>query len=451
MDNTSRNIHMKNIIAALTVIGLAIFSTAPEAAAKATKSVPSATAKSTESDQASSDESDLRLALAKVNLEAETGNIDEAFEMLEAIEARHPNNPEVLAVQSDLYMKLENRGMAFADAGRSGPFESQMVDSRQYAALLAPQGVFTSVGFNERTTNEAVERMETLSGQMAIASGLALSANLQNDYVKTKIPFLRTNGTLQSFYGDRQQGTVTADKMFNDGQEILGSVYAVANNAGVGAQYRLWDHWGATSIAADYNKPEIDYVEMAVQHGTTHDVTVERKQIISQDLQAKLDGKYTIYAMDGDSNAAEAPGWNFDFDYNHPFDFFGDPNSVSSREDEITLGAHYTVDAEYFTRKDRAISNAGIPYNTLPVTDYEVHAFTASASKDIISGLKAEISGGIAVNRLVGTNGPIYGFLLNYAPIKELGIGFHATRNLLGGQNSGEKENNIGVDVKWMW
>jgi hypothetical protein len=285
-----------------------------------------------------------------------------------------------------------------------------------------------------------------------------VSVDLQNDHVNTRAPFTRANGTIQSFYGNRQQGTVTGDMMLGSGpfsgtsQEVLASLYALENNVGGGAEYRLWDGMGSTSIQVDYNRPDTDYVEMTVQHGTKHDIHLERKQIITEDLTAKLGGGFSHYSMDNDWSAAEAPGWNFDLDYNHPVNvvqLFG--GSSSSSADEITFGAHYAVEAEYFTSVDRRTDSTGQPFNPLPATNYEVHSFTGSASKAIFAGLNAEAFGGYAVNRLQGNSGPLYGGSLNYSPIEHLGFNIHGSRTLLGGQNNGEKEEIVGADVKWTW
>ena len=51
-------------------------------------------------------------------------------------------------------------------------------------------------------------------------------------------------------------------------------------------------------------------------------IRFERKQIITQDLQATLSGGVTHYALEDFDGAADAPGWNFDLDYNRPVRFF---------------------------------------------------------------------------------------------------------------------------------
>ena len=393
-------------------------------------------------------EADLRIALDKVTVAANTGDLAGALEMINKLEAKYPNNPQVMEVATDLYAQMENRGMAFMMASQSA--QTQDVVDRQRRILLSPKGAYVAAGYNNRHTTEAYENMVTLNGQIDLAPDMALSATFLNNYISTNEAFTRANGTTQSFYGFRQTGAVSLNKFFTDGQEVTGTVYGLGNNAGVGAKYSMWDATGVSSVSADYNRPESDYVQLAVQHGTNNNVMIERKQFFTPEITAHIDGKYTFYSMDHAENVAEAPGWDFNFDYVHPFDVFGsrDPNAIDG---PITFGFHYDVNAEYFTHVAGARDTAGNLFHPLPVSTYEVHAFTASLGKTFWDGLKGEVTGGYGVNRIADNAGPIYGFLVNYSPIKHVDLELHANRTLLGGQNNGEKEQNIGADVKYSW
>ena len=435
MNSSVKSYSTRIFLASLLTVGLTSFFPAIQAVAA--------------SDQA---DADLRLSLDKVELDASTGRLNEGRALLEQLKQKYPSAPEIQALESELQLQNDNRGIAFKEASKLGTSGSLDRENHQRAALLSPNGQFVSGGYNFRRTKETYENIETIKGQMAIAPDLALSTTLINDTINTRVPFLHTNGTLQGFSGDRQIGAISADKFFSDGQEVVGSLYAVQNSAGLGGQYRFWDTSGASSISVDFNKPDMDYVESAVEHGTKTNVILERKQIFSEEVQARIDGKYTQYSLDGSSNAASAPGWDFDLDYTYPYIFSSDASSTGSfLADPFVFGARYGVGAEYFSHIQSSYSSTHTAFSPLPVSSYEVHSFTASATKNIFAGFQAEVSGGIAVNRIAGNSGPIYGLLLNYVIDKEIGVNFHANRDLLGGQNNSEKEDNIGMDLKWMW
>jgi hypothetical protein len=149
---------------------------------------------------------------------------------------------------------------------------------------------------------------------------------------------------------------------------------------------------------------------------------------------------------------AEAPGWDFGLDYARPVKIFdqGD-NDDAWYNDQFTLGAHYGVEAEYFTFVDREFITPTDFFHPLPTTSYEVHSFTASIGKTLLTNIDAEIEGGYGVDRISGGSGPLYGGSLTYTPIQHLGVDIHASRTLLGGQNNGEKEDIVGASVKWLW
>jgi hypothetical protein len=394
---------------------------------------------------AASEKTDLRLAIDKVRLDIDTGNIADADETMKQLSQSLPDDPEVLAMQSDLNLVQDNRGMAYANASAPGVPNA---DERQTDALLSPQGPSISGGYDMRKTNEAIEQMYGVEAHTEIDQGLALTLKLQNDHVNTRETFLRSNGSLQSFYGNRQQGSATLDKMFDDGQELLGTIYALQNKAGVGLEYSLWDSWGATSIIADFNKPNSDYVEMVVEHGVKHDVTLERKFNVDQFLQAKATGGFNSYALDGVTDAAEAAAWTADIDYVRPVNLF-DGELTEGKLGDLTLGLHYNGLAEYFSHINHRIDLTGSVFTPLRANSYEVHAFTGSVSKNILPDLTAEISGGEGFNRIQGNRGPIYAAVMKYAITDGVALDVHASRNLVGGQNNSEKEDTLGMGVRW--
>ena len=399
-----------------------------------------------------SEESEVRLAIDKAEIANKTGHVDDALAQLQTVEKKYPNNADLRSEISELYLDAENRGLAFDEASQSDYALSREGLKHQEAALLSPDGTFISPGYNFRQTNEAYENIYKLKGQMALNEGLTFSANLQNDTITSRVPFARSNGSIQDFQGDRQIGIFQLDQMLVGGHEVGASLYAQQNKIGVGGQYQFWDPYGSSAVFLDYNKPEADYIEAAVEHGTKSGITLERGVVFNQNLKAKIDGKYLQYGIDGAEDAANAEGWDFLFEYAHPFvdltSAIGEDDEHTSKE-PFTLGAKYEVGAEYFSYIKPSVDVDGSAFHPLPAASYEVHTFSATAAQEIIKGLKVEILGGFGVNRILGNTGPVYEATVSYEVDKNLSAEFHATRDLLGGQNNGEREDNIGLDIKW--
>jgi len=388
---------------------------------------------------------ELRLALDKVALYAETNKLNDAFNLLDQLKEQYPNNPQVLQTEADLNLRIGNRGAGFAALNKAiklDPHNEDILD-RQRTTLLS-QGPFAQAGYDFRRTTEAYENREHASGEAMITPSLSASLTVDNDHVHSRTPIIRTNGTSAEFSGDRQRAAATLDKMYDNGNEANATVYGNNNTAGAGAKYSLWDRYGATSLEGDFHRPYWDYVETVIDHGTQDRVRLERKQIISNNWNFTVGGGFNNYNLEHDTNVASAGAWDLNIGYTYPYAVSNKPG------DEITLGANYTVDAEYFTHIDHGTNTAGLIYKPLPTSSYEIHALNVSAGKALSSKWYLEGYGGYAVDRL-GDNGPLFGAVLEYAPLDHLGIELRGTRSVLGGLGNSERVDQLGMNVKYRW
>ncbi len=440
--------NVKFLFAALAITGaialLPLSASAQTVVAANTKT--SATAAS-----GTSSSENLRLMLDKIDLDLDTGKLDEAAGLIKKAKAKYPNNPEVLAAEADLNDRMSpQNGVAVSDVCLPNSLDPLNSDLLVRAEMKQN---YACAGYNRRITTEAVEQIENLGGQVVLPyPGFSINADLENDHLNTKSEFTRANGKMLPFYGNRQQGTVTLNKNFSKDSIGSVSVYGIQNNAGAGVQYAMFDRWGGTSAEINFNKPDWDYVESIVEFGTKDNIKIQRRQVFTNDIQAILSGNYTHYSLHDDWSAADAPGWNFNLDWEHPFSFNSQgASSPSWSNNEITVGAHYGVEAQYFTYVGRRTDVDGDTFNPLPATSYEVHTFTGSLAKALLPNLNAQVNGGYGVNRIAGNSGPIYGGSITYTPWQRLGIDIHGSRDLLGGQNQGEKQDIVGTNVRFSW
>jgi hypothetical protein len=441
----------KRFAAAAAIAGFAALLASPVLAK--TQPVSAVSSQDQGDDMSAQQESDVRLALDKVELDADSGKLDEAYSLVTKLKAKYPGNPDVIAAAADIEDRMSNRSTSASELCLPNSLEPNNND------LLTRDNQTRNsacAGYNRRITPEGYEQIESVTGQIGVLSpSMSVIYDLENDHMNTSESFTRVNGNEESFYGMRQQGTVTLEKTFMNHDQAGVSIYGDNNTAGGGLQNVMRDRGGngsGTSIMANFQQPNWDYVEMIVENGTKSDIVLERKQIITSNLQASLSGNYTSYALENASDVANAPGWNFDLDFSHPVKFFNQgANDPTWMGDEFTFGAHYAVEAQYISFVDRHDYTATDNYKLLPTTSYEIHSFTASLGKTIFSNVDAEMEGGYGVDRISGSSGPVYGGSLTYTPIQHLGVDVHAMRTLLGGQNNGQKEDLLGAALKYMW
>jgi hypothetical protein len=390
------------------------------------------------------DDSDLRLQLARVSLYTETGRYDDAYALIETLKEEYPDNPRVLASEADLNLSMGNSGRGMAALNRAiaiDPGNEDILERQRSVALS--QGPFVGGGYDFRRISQAYENMEHVDAQVNISSSLSIGTTLENNDFRGRTPIIYPDGRTSTFVGDKQRGTVTLNKVFESGNEATAAVYGNNDTAGGGLQYRMWDHQGSTTLQLNANRPVWDYPETVAEDGTKDNVRLERRQVITNHLEATLSGVYNNYNLRDDRSAAQAGGWDLNISYTIPF-------SISEKKHEdVILGAYYTGDAEYFSGVDHRMTPGGIIFSPLPVASYEIHALNASVGSQIASSCYVEAHGGYAIDRMTEEKGPVFGGSLNFSLTDALGFELHGFRTLLGGVNGSEKEEQVGGGLKW--
>jgi hypothetical protein len=389
---------------------------------------------------------DLRLMLAKVSLYAETNKLDQAFALIDKLKTEYPNNPQVLQAEADLNLRIGNRGAGFAALRKAMKLDPGNEDilERQRAAVLV-QGPFIAGGYQFRDTKGADEHLTRLTGQTTMSPTVSVGLEVENDHLTTDIPILNVDGVLENFSGDRHRATAMFGKLYDDGDEASLSVYAGNNTVGGGLHYGMWDRYGVTSAAVNLQRPYWDYIETVIGSGTKDNIRLERRQIITGNLQAILGGGYNHYNLNDNFDVASAAALDLNIAYTYPYSVTDMPGN------EVILGAYYAVNAEYFTHIERGTTPGGASFKPLPAATYEVHSVNVSASKVLSSQLYVEGFGGYSIDRIGDADGPLFGALIEYAPLERLGIEFRLARTMLGGQRFNEKEDRFGVNLKWRW
>jgi hypothetical protein len=391
----------------------------------------------------SADSADLNLALKKVSLYEKTGKVDEAFALIDKMKKQYPNNPQLLQAEADLNYRHGNRVAAFSVINKAAALDPSNEDIMEQRNYIMSGESYASGGYNFRRTNEAKEQFSHFIGQYAFSPSLSSMLKIENDHLQSRKPITRVDGQQQNFYGNRQRGSLTFGKMFENGDEANLSLYAGNSNVGGGGQYSKWDRSGTSILQFNINRPDWDYVETVVENGTKDNIHLERQHVFNENLHAILGAGFNNYNLKGASNSARSADWNLNIGYSRPYRF------SQYSKDEVTLGVYYTVDAEYFTHVDRRVDSSGTRSKIFPASSYEVHSLNASVRKELAEKLFVEGFGGYSLDRL-GGSGPSFGGSIEYNPVDKIGVDLRASRGIMGARG-GEKVDQVSLNVKWQW
>jgi tetratricopeptide (TPR) repeat protein len=391
-------------------------------------------------------EGELQLQLARVRLLAETRRRDEAFALLKQLKSTYPDNPQLLLAEADLNFQRGNRGAGFALLNKASILDPNNEDiiQRQRAAVIT-QGPYLEVGHNIRRTSSAYENITHVGGQVTVSNSTSVGVEVENNNFDSRRPIIRPNGVASDFNENRQRASLMLNHVFANGNEATGSLYVANEIVGGGGEYRWWDYRGVTTFQANLYRPNWDFVESVVSRGTKSNVLVQRQQRLTDDITATIGAGFNHYELNDVDNAAQAPTWNANIGYNRNFTL-GD-----GLLRDWNFGAYYNVDAEYYTHVESRVGPGNVRFKPLPAEDYEIHSFYGSLGKAFLESLLVEAYGGYSVNRLTGFSGPLYGTLINYAPMDQLGLEVRASRSQLGGQSNREQVDQVGMNVKWLW
>lgn len=390
------------------------------------------------------EDSELRMALAKVSLYSETNQKSKAFALMDELNEKYPNNTEVMMAAADLNMRVDNQGSAYKyinNAHKLDPLNEDILERRN--SVLQERRPFVLLGGGIKHSNQSDEQTVTAGVRVFVMPTVSASIIAENNNVKSKDAVIRANGEAQKFDDSIQRATLSLSKLFDNGDGADAFVNAGNQSVGGGAEYTISDRYGSTSLRASYAKPEWDFIETQVGNGTKDSVYIVRKQHIVNNLEAVIGGGVGRYNLEDDSSVAKSKGFDFNLAYSYPYQFSQEVG------DQVNLGLAYNVGAEYFFDRKEKINSNGDVFYPFPAASYEVHSLTASVSKSIIPNLSVDGFAGYAVDRF-GSKGPIFGAGATYSPANNLSIEVLGSRSIIGENVSGKVDQfNINLKIHW--
>jgi hypothetical protein len=224
------------------------------------------------------------------------------------------------------------------------------------------------------------------------------------------------SGVVESITGVRQRSELSLQHDSLNGIVVAASAYLTGAIPGVGIRGELPDDHGTTYLRADYRRPDWDFFQSIVDNGTRDRVAIGRRQVIIQDLTARLDVGANRYSLQGWPNLATTFTVNGEL-------------RLANLAGVHGLSIASVLDGEYVNKIATGINATGETFNRIDITNREVYAgvldYVGSWKLDTNSrALSYEVSVGYGADRY-GKSGPILAAVLTY-PVGDFELGLRA-------------------------
>ena len=354
----------------------------------------------------------LRLRLLEAELEARTGQFARARDSFEALRGAMPDSPEPLAGLAGLAARSGRDRSAIAlyqEAQARDPEAPDLAAAIAGLARNAGPRLRADFEYRESQGGAGTGRARALIGgldlQQPFGDGwrlgvLAEVAGIDAAHVQ------RRDGRVMPFAGTRERGELSVRRDWMGGQVVVGSLFLSEGTPGLGLRAELPDDAGATLLRAELRRPYWDFFQAMIDRATRDRVAAGRRQVLPDDLGARLEVGANRYGIAGDRDVGSTVSVNGELRQGNLGGLRG-------------LSVAYLLEAEYLLRRDERTTAGGQRQAPLQLLDREVHAvalgYARSWRTDWPGGLiTAELSAGYGVDRY-GRAGPILGGAVGYA------------------------------------
>jgi hypothetical protein len=378
---------------------------APGDEAQAANSAPLAGATPAE------DSGGFRLRLLQAQLLAQTGQLAAARERFEVLRREMPESPEPLSGSAGLALQTGRWRQALAyyqDALLLDPEAPAIAAAIGAIERAAGRRLRADIEYRETEgglgTGKATAIIGGISGQQPFGEGwrLGFAGDVaQIDAAQVQ----RSNGTVGPFSGERQRAELFLQHDSVGGRVVIGSLFASGDTLGAGLRAEFPDDYGVTGLRAEYRRPNWDFFQSMIDHGTRDRVAIGRRHRLTNDLTGRLEVGANRYGIEGDRDAAKTASVTGELR-------LGDLAGLRG------LSTAYVFDGEYVLRRSEQTDPTGQRFAPLQILDREVHAIILSYAgawgDNAVGLLTTDVSGGYGVDRY-GKAGPLFSGALGYA------------------------------------
>lgn len=233
------------------------------------------------------------------------------------------------------------------------------------------------------------------------------------------------------------------------GDTLSGALYYTPRVVGVGIESKVLDLRGATVYLAQYHRPNWDFTETIIQHGTRDLLGLTRLQRVSKRIEINVGGAFNRYNLEGVEGAA----FSYSIEGVATFSLVRQPRLTRYLGQNYSLSLNYAVDAEYRTH-ERKLHKDDLPdpFIPLPLQNRQVHSLVLYYENQWTPLFALELHGGYGYDFAAKLhNGlPIYGGCITYGRAGCVGGSFcytHSTST----QTSSETVDNLLFNLHIRW
>ncbi len=233
-------------------------------------------------------------------------------------------------------------------------------------------------------------------------------------------------GLTDAARGGRSRFTLSWIYDYFCGVQTEAMLFAAARSFGAGYHYFHPDLYGKTGFGIEFRRPNWDFAETLVQHGTRDRIFIER----IHRLWERIDGLFRIegrrYHMDHTGRvAADSIAWSGDIAYTLP-EYHWISRCLGRNSSAVV---NYNIDAEYGTwTKQKTNAVVGV-FTPLAVGEREIHTIELTVNKTQYRYCNMQAHFGFAYDRFGGVNQAlaVYGASIDW--IRRPGLNFQALYN----------------------
>jgi tetratricopeptide (TPR) repeat protein len=351
-----------------------------------------------------SQEGEIRLELLHAQLDLETGHQARSRDRLQAINARYPNNPQVLAALSSVEWYMGNTPQALGHVNEVLVLAPTNEDAaRLRNRIQESRRGFMKVDGEIQLLDDDTQILGQLSGEVRANQNNVMGIVADHNYVMAEGVRRGETGAVEDTNELRVRQEVYLRHELDNGDQLKASGFFNMKTVGAGIEYLKRYMRGDITVNAEYHRSNWDFVEGVLDYVNRDRIAYSQNFRIRPDIAPSVTVGYNRYNLedveDVDRSVTVGATMRLPLYY------------VGSRIDP-RLFAEYGLDAEYPMDVQHNTDPSGQDYRYYPLVTREVHYGTVGWRQeiptDLIEASYWEAFGGYAYDRF-GGNGPYLG------------------------------------------
>lgn len=339
---------------------------------------------------ASAQENDLRLHMLQLQVHIQKGDMAEAKEVVEYIEANHAKTPDAHVARGSYEEKKGNWRKAMAEYQMALSMREGNEDYQQLVENLHIQRdpfVRYDISFRHEDNGE-YHILNNVTARAYLNEKVALSTSLTRDDFDVDT-LQRTNGNLQNnFSGARHIGHLTVERDQHDKNPMSLGVHLSDDVAGLqGAYTWLNTIEDYTTLTLNYRLPTWDFIETEVDGGHKTGGLLEHTHQFDARWRGNIGAGYHEYGIDGYNSVDKAIDTRAGLRY------------LAHQTPTLTFDVGYGMFGQYLV-EDGTISPLGTPIDPIGITSTELHNIDVTTVWQPNRQWRVENTLGYSFNRL---------------------------------------------------